>query len=41
MQQGKINYKEDGINNTKEKLDIISIDDKTYENTEIINVEMK
>lgn len=41
MQQGKINYKEDGINNTKEKLDIISIDDNTYENTEIINVQMK
>jgi hypothetical protein len=41
MQQGKINYKEDGLNKILDVLDIDSIDDTLYPNTKFINVKMK
>lgn len=37
MQQGKINYKEDGFNEITSVLEIESVDDTTYHNTKIIN----
>ena len=41
MQQGLINYKEDGLNNILEVMDIDSVDDTLYSNTKFINVKMK
>jgi hypothetical protein len=41
MQQGKINYKEDGLNKILNVLDIDNIDDTLYPNTKFINVKMK
>jgi hypothetical protein len=41
MQQGKINYKEDGLKNILETMDIVNIDDSLYPNTKFINVKMK
>jgi hypothetical protein len=41
MQQGKINYKEDGINKILNVTEVISIDESQYENTKIINAIMK
>jgi len=41
MQQGKINYKEDGLNKILDVLDIDNIDDTLYLNTKFINVKMK
>jgi hypothetical protein len=41
MQQGKIDYKEDGLNKILDVLDVLSIDDDTYPNTKFINVKMK
>jgi hypothetical protein len=41
MQQGLINYKEDGLNNILEVMDIDSVDDTLYLNTKFINVKMK
>jgi hypothetical protein len=41
MQQGKINYKEDGLNKILDVLDIDSVDDTLYPNTKFINVKMK
>ena len=41
MQQGKINYKEDGINNILNVLNIENIDVSLYKNTKFINVTMK
>ena len=41
MQQGKINYKEDGINKILEVLTIRDLDNKSYPNTAIINCIMK
>jgi hypothetical protein len=41
MQQGKINYKEDGLNKILDVLDIDNIDDTLYSNTKFINVKMK
>jgi hypothetical protein len=41
MQQGKINYKEDGLNKILDVLDIDNIDDTLYPNTKFINVKMK
>jgi len=41
MQQGKINYKEDGLNKILEVLDVDNIDDDLYPNTKFINVRMK
>jgi hypothetical protein len=41
MQQGLINYKEDGLNNILEVMDIDSVDDTLYPNTKFINVKMK
>lgn len=40
MQQKKINYKADGLENIMSTLIIDSIDSETYENTKIINVKM-
>ena len=40
MQQGKINYKEDGLNKILEVLEIENIDDTLYPNTKFINVKM-
>lgn len=40
MQQGKINYKEDGLNKILEVLEIDNIDDTLYPNTKFINVKM-
>ena len=40
-QQGLINYKEDGLNNILEVMDIDSVDDTLYSNTKFINVKMK
>ena len=41
MQQGLINYKEDGINNILNVLNIENIDVSLYDNTKFINVKMK
>jgi hypothetical protein len=41
MQQGKIDYKKDGLNNILEVLDIDNVDDTSYPNTKFINVRMK
>ena len=41
MQQGKINYKEDGLKNVLETMEIVNIDDSLYPNTKFINVKMK
>jgi hypothetical protein len=41
MQQGKIDYKNDGMNNIMEVLDIDNIDKTTYNRTSIINCKMK
>ena len=41
MQQGKINYKEDGLKNVLETMDIVNVDDSLYPNTKFINVKMK
>jgi hypothetical protein len=41
MQQGKINYKEDGLNNILKVLDVNNVDDSLYPNTKFINVTMK
>ena len=41
MQQGKINYKQDGLNNILDVLIIDNIDETLYENTKIINVKTK
>jgi hypothetical protein len=40
MQQGKINYKEDGLNKILEVLEIDNIDETLYPNTKFINVKM-
>lgn len=40
MQQGKINYKNEGINKIMDVLEIKNIDDTSYPNTNIINVVM-
>jgi hypothetical protein len=41
MQQGKINYKEDGLNKIMDVLDVDNVDDTLYSNTKFINVKMK
>jgi hypothetical protein len=41
MQQGTINYKEDGLKNVLETMEIVNIDDSLYTNTKFINVKMK
>jgi hypothetical protein len=41
MQQGLINYKEDGLNNILNVMDIDNIDVSLYPNTKFINVKMK
>jgi hypothetical protein len=41
MQQGKINYKEDGLNKILEVLEVDNVDDSLYSNTKFINVRMK
>jgi len=41
MQQGKINYKQDGINKILEVLEVQSLDGESYPNTVIINCAMK
>jgi len=41
MQQGKIDYKIDGLNKILEVMDIDNIDETTYPNTKFINVIMK
>jgi hypothetical protein len=41
MQQGLINYKEDGLNNILEVMDIDGVDETLYPNTKFINVKMK
>jgi hypothetical protein len=41
MQQGKINYKTEGINQILDLMDTVNIDDVTYPNTKIINVKIK
>ena len=41
MQQGKINYKEDGLNQILDVLTIENIDDTLYPNTKFINCTMK
>jgi len=41
MQQGKINYKEDGLNKILDVMDIDNVDDTLYPNTKFINVKMK
>jgi len=41
MQQGKINYKEDGLNKILEVLEVDNVDDTLYPNTKFINVKMK
>ena len=41
MQQGKINYKEDGINRILDVLEVVDIDDTLYPNTKFINVKTK
>ena len=41
MQQGKINYKEDGINRILDVLEVVDIDDTLYPNNKFINVKTK
>ena len=41
MQQGLINYKEDGLSNILNVMDIDNIDVSLYPNTKFINVKMK
>jgi hypothetical protein len=41
MQQGKINYKEDGLNKILDVLDVNNVNEKLYPNTKFINVIMK
>ena len=41
MQQGKIDYKTDGLNNILEVLDVDNVDDTLYPNTKFINVKMR
>lgn len=41
MQQGKINYKDDGLNKILEVMDIDNVDETLYPNTMFINVKMK
>ena len=41
MQQGKINYKEDGLNKILDVLDVNNVNDELYPKTKIINVIMK
>jgi hypothetical protein len=41
MQQGKINYKEDGLSQIMNVLEIDNIDDSLYPKTKFINVKMK
>ena len=41
MQQGKINYKEDGFNKITDVLIVENSDNETYPNTTIINCTMK
>jgi len=41
MQQRKIDYKKDGLNNILDVLEIDSVDDNLYPNTKFINVRMK
>lgn len=41
MQEGKIDYKNDGINNILEVLDVVELDETKYHNTMFINVKMK
>jgi len=41
MQQRKINYKEDGLKNILETMELVNIDDSLYTNTKFINVKMK
>ena len=41
MQQGKINYKEDGLNKIMDVLDVDNVDDTLYPNTKFINVKMR
>lgn len=41
MQQGKINYKEDGLNKILEVLEVDNVDDTLYPNTKFVNVRMK
>lgn len=41
MQQGKIDYKNDGLNGILNVLDIVDVDSETYPNTKIVNVKMK
>lgn len=41
MQQGKINYKEDGLNKILDVLEVDNVDDTLYPNTKFINVRMK
>lgn len=41
MQQGDIDYKNEGLNKIMDVLDIIEIDESLYPNTKFINVEMK
>jgi hypothetical protein len=40
MQQGKLNYKEDGLNKILEVLEIDNVDETLYPNTKFINVKM-
>jgi uncharacterized protein CbrC (UPF0167 family) len=41
MQQQKINYKEDGLKQILDVLDIINVDETNYPNTKFINVKTK
>lgn len=41
MQQGKIDYKIDGLNNILDVLDVDNVDETLYPNTKFINVRMK
>ena len=40
MQQRKIDYKNDGMNNILNCTEVVSVDDTTYPNTKIINTKM-
>lgn len=40
MQQNKIDYKTDGLNNILDVTEVVSVDDKSYPNTKIINTKM-
>jgi hypothetical protein len=41
MQQGKIDYKNDGINKILDVLDIDNVDESLYNNVKFINCKMK